>query len=316
MGLRESRRSPCSGYRGLNAFAHGEVVVPGELLGAVLGALLLLGHERLGGLLGEGRVELTVDVLHAGLESFYFVAEGDEDVGEWVVDVAGVGDEDALAGLVDDVGGDADDGGVGRDVAEDDGAGADAGALADDDVAEDVGVVADEDAVAEGGVAFAAGFAGAAEGDVLVERDVVAEDGGFADDDAHAVVDEEAVADLGGGVNFDAGPEAGELGEDAGEEFEVAAPEDMLDAVRPDGVQAGIAENHCEPGGRGGIAVEDGLDVFADRVEEVHGWVDDSAVAKFGYRLRPSLTFTMMGQVILIQMRFVACQDLCLAKIC
>ena len=41
--------------------------------------------------------------------------------------------------------------------------------------------------------------------------------------------------------------------------------------MRPDGVQAGIAENHHEPGGRGGIAVEDGLDVFADRVEEVHG---------------------------------------------
>jgi len=66
----------------------------------------------------------------------------------------GVGDEDALAVAVDDVGGDADDGGVGRDVAEDDRAGADARVFADGDVAEDVGVVADENAVAEGGVAL------------------------------------------------------------------------------------------------------------------------------------------------------------------
>jgi hypothetical protein len=36
-------------------------------------------------------------------------------------------------------------------------------------------------------------------------------------------------------------------------------------------VEAGVAEDDHEPRGRGGIALEDGADVFADRVEEVHG---------------------------------------------
>jgi hypothetical protein len=252
------------------------------LLGAVLGTLLLLGDEGLGGLLADGLLELAVESLDAGLEGGDLVAEGDEDVGERVVDFAGVGDEDALSLLVDDVGGDADDGGVWGYVAEDDGAGTDAGSFADDDVAEDVGVVADEDSVAEGGVAFSTGLAGAAEGDVLVEGDVVAEDGGFADDDAHAVVDEEAAADVGGGVDLDAGVEASDLGAEAGEESEVVAPEPVLDAVGPDGVEAGVAEDDHEPRGSGGIAVEDSADVFADGVEEVHGWVDDSAGGFFG----------------------------------
>ena len=247
------------------------------MLGAVLGAFLLFGDEGLGGFLEDGLLELSVEALDSGFERGEFVAEGDEDVGEGVVDLAGVRDEDALALLVDDVGGDADDGGVWGDVAEDDGAGADASTFADDDVAEDVSVVADEDSVAEGGVAFAAGLAGAAEGDVLVEGDVVAEDGGFADDDSHAVVDEEAAADLGTGVDFDAGVKAGDLGAEAGEELEVVAPEPVLDVVGPDGVEAGVAEDDHEPGGGGGVPLEDGADVFADGLEEVHGWVDDSA---------------------------------------
>jgi hypothetical protein len=272
-----------------DALAHGHVVGAGKLLCTVPGTLLLLVRQGSSGLVKDGLLELAVESLDTGLEGCNFVAEGDEDVGERVVDFAGVGDEDALALLVDDVGGDADDGGVWGDVAEDDGASADAGALADDDVAEDVGVVADEDAVAEGGVAFAAGFAGAAEGDGLVEGDVVADDGGFADDDADAVVDEEAAADAGGGMDLDAGPEAGPLGEDAGEESEVVAPEPVLDAMGPDGVEAGVAENYHEPRGGGGIAIEDGLDVFADRGEEIHGGFDDSAWG-WGSGLRQSGT--------------------------
>ena len=228
-------------------------------------------------------LELAVESLDPGLERCDLVAEGDEDVGERVVDRAGVGDEDALALLVDDVRWDADDGGVGRDVAEDDRAGTDAGAFADDDVAEDVGVVADEDSVAEGGVAFASGLAGAAEGDGLVQRDVVADDGGFADDDADAVVDEEAAADLGGGVDLDSGPEAGALGAEAGEQLEVVAPEPVLDVVGPDGVEAGIAENHHEPRGGGGIALEDGADVFADGLQKVHAVM---MIARGGWSLR------------------------------
>ena len=129
------------------------------------------------------------------------------------------------AATIDDVRGDADDGGVGRHVVEDDGARADAGVFADGDVAEDVGVVADEDAVADGGVALAVALAGSAQGDALIEGDVAADDGGFADDDAGGVVDEEAAAEQRAGMDVDAGEEAGDLRENARGETQVGAPE-------------------------------------------------------------------------------------------
>ncbi len=60
----------------------------------------------------------------------------------------------AGVGVGDDVTGDADDGGVGGDVSDDYGAGADLGAGADVDGADDLGPGADDDAVAKGGVAL------------------------------------------------------------------------------------------------------------------------------------------------------------------
>ena len=44
----------------------------------------------------------------------------------------------------------------------------------------------------------------------------------------------------------------------------------MLYPMRPNGMQAWIAENHHQPRRGGRIALEDRLDVFADRGEEVH----------------------------------------------
>jgi hypothetical protein len=270
------------GFGGLDSFAVYDEAGAGFQVGAVLGALLLLGREGEDGFVEDDLVDVALEVVDAGLQGADLVGEGEDDVGEWVVDLAGVGDENALAGLVDDVGGDADDGGVRGDVAEDDGAGADAGVFADGDVAEDVGGVADEDVVAEGGVALAADLASATESNALVDRDVVPDDGGFANDDTHAVVDEEAAADDGAGVDLDAGPEAGDLGHEAGEELEAPAPEPMIDAMNPDGLEAGIAEQDHEARGCGGISFEDAARVFADVFEEVHGWVDDSAGGLWG----------------------------------
>jgi len=264
-------------FRELDSLAVDDEARPGFEVGAVLGTLLLLGGEGEDWLVVDDLVDVALEVVDAGLQRLDLVGEGEDDVGERVVDFAGVCDEDAFAFPIDDVSGDADDGGVRRDVAEDDGAGADAGVFANGDVAEDVGGVADEDVVAQGGMALAADLAGAAERDALVEGDVVADDGGLADDDAHAVVDEEAAADGGAGMDLDAGPEANDLGAEAGDELEVPAPEPMVDVVGPDGLEAGIAgEDHEARGGRG-VSLEDDAGVFADVVEEIHGWVDDSA---------------------------------------
>jgi len=264
----------------LNSIAVDDEAGAGFEVGSVLGTLLLLGGEGEDGFVEDDLVELAVEVVDSGLEGFDLVGEGEDDVGEGVVDLAGVGDEDAFAGLVDDVRGNTDDGGVRGDVAEDDGAGADAGVFADGDVAEDVGGVADEDVVAEGGVALAGGLAGTSEGDSLVEGDVVADDGGFADDDSHAVVDEEAAADLRAGMDLDACPKADDLGAEAGEELEALAPEPVVDVVDPDGLEARIAEQHHESRGRGRVALEDDARVFADVFEEVHGWVDDTRAGR------------------------------------
>ena len=75
---------------------------------------------------------------------------------------------------------------------------------------------ADQHVVADGGMALAVVLAGAAQGDAVVDQAVVADLGGLADDDAHAVVDDQAAADRGAGVDLNAGPEAGPLGDSAG----------------------------------------------------------------------------------------------------
>ena len=69
-------------------------------------------------------------------------------------------------------------------VLDDDGVGADLGAVADRDRPEQLGAGADGDVVAEGRMALAALEAGAAQGDPLVEGDAVADLGGLADHDA------------------------------------------------------------------------------------------------------------------------------------
>jgi len=270
------------GLKELDALSVDDEAGAGFEVGAVLGTLLLLGGEREDRLVVDDLVNVAFEVVDAGLERLNLVGEREDDVGERVVDLAGVGDEDAFALAVNDVGGDADDCGIWGDVAEDDRTGADAGVFADGDVAQDVRGVADEDVIAQGWVALPADLAGSAEGYALVDGDVVADDGGFADDDAHAVIDEEAAADLRAGVDLDAGPEADDLRTEASEQLEVPAPEPVVDAMHPHSLQAGIAEKDHEPGGGGGIAFEDDAGVFADVFEEVHGWVDDSAGGLFG----------------------------------
>jgi hypothetical protein len=250
----------------LNSFAHGDVLAEALELFAVGFALGGFGGEGFGNVRGW-----RAFYAEAGFELFYTGGKCDEGVGERVFDVVGIGYEDALAIAIDDVSGDAYDGGVGGDVREYDGAGADAGVFADGDVAEDVGVVADEDAVADGGVALAVALAGAAESDSLVDGDIAADDCRFADDDARCVVNEEPATEECGGVNIDAGVEAGDLGDDARGQWQAGAPEGVGDAMKPDGPEAWIAEKDFKAGAGSGIALHYGVDVFADAVKHGHG---------------------------------------------
>ena len=87
--------------------------------------------------------------------------------------------------------------------------------LANFDSADQFRARADDDIVTQGGVAFGAVGACAAERYALIEHDVGADFGGLADHYAHAVVDKETRANLGAGVNLDAGNEADEMHDSA-----------------------------------------------------------------------------------------------------
>ena len=127
-------------------------------------------------------------------------------------------------GALDDLAGNADDGGTGRHFTRDHGIGADLGAGTDGERAENLGAGTDDDTIAEGRVALAGVPGGAAEGDAVIEGHVIADQGGLADHDAHAVVDEEAATDGGTRVDLDAGQPAHQGRAGARQPFGVVAP--------------------------------------------------------------------------------------------
>ena len=89
---------------------------------------------------------------------------------------------------------------------------------------------------------------------------------------SHAVVDEEAPTDGGAGVDFHAGEKARELGEDARREFQSAFPQDVGDAVGPDGVWPGVNDGVFDIATGCGVVVAGVGEVFADhRDDAIHG---------------------------------------------
>jgi len=120
----------------------------GSDAGAVgIGVVLFVeGEDGFGGELGRGvLLELLADLVDFG-------GEADEDIRHGVGNFLGIADDDALTIAQHDVGGDADDGGVVGDIAQDDGAGADAAVVADGDIAKDFGAGTDDDVVEDGRV--------------------------------------------------------------------------------------------------------------------------------------------------------------------
>jgi hypothetical protein len=103
----------------------------------------------------------------------------------------------------------------------------------------------------------------------VVHVHVVADLGRFADHDAHAVVDENSATEVSGGMDLDAGQEAGDLREQARGEAEIALPEPVCDAVEPDGVEPGVQQDFGGGPG-GGVCLASCANVFGDSVD--HWW--------------------------------------------
>ena len=124
-----------------------------------------------------------------------------------------------------DLGGDSHGGGPLGHLLEHHRPGGDSGVVVDGDGAQDLGPRPHHHVATQGGVALAHILAGAPQGHPLVEQAVVSQLGGLADDDAGAVVDDQPAADGGAGVDLNAGPEPGPLGQEAGQEFQPVAVE-------------------------------------------------------------------------------------------
>ena len=166
-------------------------------------------------------------------------------------------------GLADHDGGHAGHAGMGGDVLEDDGAGADLGAFADGDVAEDLGARADEHAGADLRVTVTAGLARAAEGDLMQERDVVGDDAGLAGDEASGVVEQDADAETGGGMDVDGEVLRDERLQVRGELLAAGLPERVRQTMRRDGVEALIPKIRDERVLGRRVTFEGGTDVGA-----------------------------------------------------
>ena len=157
------------------------------------------------------------------------------------------------------------------------------GVVADGDAAQDGGIGVDGDVVLDDGVsrdvehiALLVVFeALGTEGDTLIEGDVVADDAGLADDDTRAVVDGEVLANLGTGVDVDAGLGMGLLGDDAGDDGHLHLVQAVGDAVVYHRVDHGVAEDHLAVGLRRRVVVEHGLHVGIQQALDLGQLVDE-----------------------------------------
>src|SRR5580693_9408091 len=115
-------------------------------------------------------------------------------------------------------------------------------------------------------------LAGSAERHVLIHEHVVADLTGFADDDAHAVIDKKAAPDFRTGMNFNTGHGTGELRGDPGQGEPASFIDSVRDAMNENGVESGVAEDDLQHATRGGVAFEDGIELFPDVGEHVRSY--------------------------------------------
>ena len=87
----------------------------------------------------------------------------------------------------------------------------------------------------------------------MVDGAVVADHGGLAEHDAHAVVDEQALADLGTGVDLDAGLVAAVLADPAGKEKVPVFIQPVGNAVVDQDMEAGVQQDDLQHTACGGV---------------------------------------------------------------
>ena len=95
-------------------------------------------------------------------------------------------------------------------------------------------------------MALAHVLAGAAQGHAVVNQAVIADLCRLADDDTHAVVNDQTLADLGAGMNLNAGTVAAALGDQPGQKFQPMLITPVGFPVAPYGSHAGVQQQNLK----------------------------------------------------------------------
>ena len=112
----------------------------------------------------------------------------------------------------------------------------------DGDRPQNLGPGTDGHPVANGRMTFPLIKTGSTEGDALVDGHVVTDLGCLADNHSVGVVDEDARAERGGGVDLDAREQSRQRRARSGGQLQVPRPQPVVEAVGPQGVDAGIGQ--------------------------------------------------------------------------
>ena len=161
------------------------------------------------------------------------------------------------AAHADHFGRNTDRGGIGRQIFEHHTARADTDIIPDIHRAKHLGTGTDQHVIAQCGVALAGILAGAAQGNAVVDGAVITDFCRFAEHDAHTVVNEQPVADLGTGVNLDAGQVAGQLADEARQEETLVTVQKMCNFVRYQHMETGVQNDDLRHIACGRVLVPD-----------------------------------------------------------
>ena len=154
---------------------------------------------------------------------------------------------------------------------DDHGIAADLGVVAHLKTAQHLGPGADHHVFAERGVTFGALVERCpAQCYPLVDGAAITNLSRLAHHHAHGMVKEHALADLGAGVNFDAGEPAGDMRNEPAQPFEAVVPAPVRPAVEDERMQTGVAGQHFPAAAGRRVALKDALNVGTKAGK--HGW--------------------------------------------
>src|SRR3970282_1326982 len=100
-------------------------------------------------------------------------------------------------------------------------------------------------------------------------RHAVVQRDGLPDLHPHPMIDEKPFADRRSRMDLDSREGSRDVGDEPGENPDVALPEPVGEVVEPYGVETGIAEEDLQHAACGRIPLEDDLDVVPDRSEHL-----------------------------------------------